>query len=148
MKNQLPSSPVHVDMMKTNGSFLCNVAFADMDEASFLKLIKMNHALGESYAEEGFYMCSLIKLYGKTLLATPYYSQNYPEYSGRVSLCLSKYIIVSPCPQNDEDKLLYFNSLIKNGVIILNDDSPESSPKCGQKWKLDSDDYSSDTVRE
>lgn len=72
MKNQLPSSPVHVDMMKTNGSFLCNVAFADMDEASFLKLIKMNHALGESYAEEGFYMCSLIKhsLQHHTILKT------------------------------------------------------------------------------
>ena len=153
MKNQLPSSPVHVDMMKKNGSFHSDVAFAIMGEKEFLSFLKTNHALGESYAKEGYYMYSLMKLYGKSLIPTAYYSRNYPDLDGRASLCEGKYLIVSPCPRNDEDKLLYYNSKTKDGVIILTDDSPVESPvsspvMCGQKRKLDSDDFLSETALE
>ena len=147
MKNQLPSSPIHVDMMKRNGSFHSDVPFAIMCEKDFLSFLKMNHALGESYAREGYYMYSLLKLYGKSLIPSPYYSKNYPDPEGREFLCQGKYLIVSPCPRNDEDKLLYFNNTTKDGVIILTEDSPVESPvsspvKCGLKRKLDTDDYS------
>ena len=63
MKNQLPSSTVHVDMTKKNDSFRIDVAFAIMSGKEFLSFLKMNYALGESYAKEGYYMYSLINLY-------------------------------------------------------------------------------------
>jgi hypothetical protein len=56
-------------------------------------------------------------------------------------------MIVSPCFRDDLEKKSHFSAVTKDGVIILNDDSPEVSPaKRGLKRKLDSDDFTSDPV--
>ena len=50
-------------MTKKNDSFRIDVAFAIMSGKEFLSFLKMNYALGDSYAKEGYYMYSLMNLY-------------------------------------------------------------------------------------
>ena len=59
-------------------------------------------------------------------------------------------MIVSPAYRDESEKTSHYSSVTKDGVIILNDESPLVSPvKCGLKRKLDNiDDFTSDPVSE
>ena len=146
---QLPSSPIHVLEMTSHGNFVTDIPFYDMCEEKFSNMIKLNATFGESFANEGYYLYSLKKLYSKSLVPTAFYAKNYPGIDARNAFCKGKYMIVSPSPRDELEKISHYNSVTKDGVIILNDDSPISSPiNRGLKRKFEIDDSASEVLPE
>ena len=150
--NQLPTSPIHVHDMMDVRNYVENVPFAEMTEYEFCRMIKLNATFGESFANNGFYLYCLKKLYSRTLIPSTFYSDNYPNLNARIALCKTKYMIVSPGYRDESEKLSQYSSVTKDGVIILTVDDESSPPvspvKCQLKRKLDNDDFTSDPVSE
>jgi hypothetical protein len=146
---QLPTSPIHVHDMKDLRNYVENVPFAEMTENKFASMIKLNGTFGESFANNGYFIYCLKKLYCKTLYPSAFHSDNYPNSDARIALCKSKYIIVSPSCRDESERISHYSSVTKDGVIILNDESPPVSPvRSGLKRKLDNVDFTSDPLSE
>ena len=132
--------------MIKHDNYLADIPFSDMCEDKFKHMIKLNAAFGESFANEGYYLYGLKKLFSKSLVPSSFYAKNYPCIDARKAFCKGKYMIVSPSARDDCEKVSHYNSITEDGVIILNDASPESSPaKRGLKRKLEIEDPSCDS---
>ena len=130
-------------------NYVENVPFAEMAEDKFAQMIKLNATFGESFATNGYYLYCLKKLYSKTLIPSTFYSDNYPNLDARIAFCKTKYMIVSPGYRDESERISYYSSVTKDGVIILNDESPPVSPvKCVLDRKLDNDDFTDEHTAE
>ena len=129
-------------------NYVEDVPFAEMTEDIFSQMTKLDATFGESFATKGYCLYCLKKLYSKTLIPSTFYFNNYPNLKARIAFCKTKYMIVSPAYRDESEKTSHYSSVTKDGVIILNDESPHVSPvKCGRKRKLDdNDDFTSDPV--
>ena len=63
--------------MIKHGNYVADVPFSDMCEDKFKHMIKLNAAFGESFANEGYYLYGLKKLFSKSLVPSSFHAKNY-----------------------------------------------------------------------
>ena len=126
-KSQLPTSYLHVDTMKRDGNYYSDVKFASMEQSEFNQFLKLNAAFGEIYKNNYFfYECP--RVHSRVICPTSYHKNNYPSASAREAICKGKMLVVSPTVAIQSHLQTHYHTNVVNGIIILTESSPETSP--------------------
>ena len=140
-KSQLPISFLNDDTMIKDGSYYRDVNFGAMSHSDFNKFLKMNITFGEIFTENYFlYECP--RVHSRFVCPTFYHKRNYPSASAREAICKGKMLVVSPKVALPSHLKTHYSTHVVDGVIILDDSSPETSPSLSKG--LNYDDYDND----